>query len=680
MTGSDPELPPTDVDSTGSPYPRAQIVEDSEATQAHPNTDAGASDRNPWLFTPMLYLMQAIPVTLVQEVSSIIFKNLGVENSRITFWVSLIALPWSLQMLLGPFVDFNGSKRGWILWGQAGIVVGLIATVFALQLPNFFEVTLAILAVTAVFSALCNIATDGFYILALTKARQAAFVGLNSTFYRLGRLFCTGALVFVAGYLMKVPNVKVEVSGGELVLERSSGAKGEEKIERIVKPGATIMIKDERVQTVDGLTVTNGDTPKDPKEANPTWIKIPPATSRIEILPNGGVLAKPFQGEGTIVGRLSVVSPPGATATVTSEVEPGSPMKPQTAWAAVLGLCLLIYGLGRAVLPTTLPKPANDVVRPFNSKQVVETLSRTLLIIVVFICAMVFIGNVFKFIGHTISGSTNSLPILGDITTWRLSPTAMVEELKWLVGTFIVGVGGALLTRAQLAGTEMAEAFVSFVKQDRFMAIFGFILFYRFGEVMVSRISPLFYQDPTSKGGLALTVEQVGVVNGIMGVVGIILGGIAGGVVVSKLGLRKAFWPLVLAMHLPNLLYVWAAKAQPTLPGDPSFMQIVFSPISGIAFVDQFGYGFGFAAYMVYLMWVAQRGKFQTSHYAIGTGLGALCIAMAGIFSGIIQKNFGYFNFYLAVIFCTLPGMLMLLFIPLDKNEGRDIVVEAIGD
>ncbi|MBL8060453.1 MAG: hypothetical protein JNK63_07030 [Chthonomonas sp.] len=663
-----------------SPITEAQVEPDAVA-------DAGTSDRSPWLFTPALYFMQAIPVTLVQEVSTIVFKSLGVENQQIATAVSLIALPWSMQMLLGPFVDFNGSKRGWILWGQAIIVAGIIATVFALQMPQFFEITLATLAVTAIFSALCNIATDGFYILSLSKQRQAAYVGLNSTFYRLGRLFCTGLLVLVAGALMRVPSVDVKVSDGQILLEKVTGAKGEEKTEQIARDSATLMIKDERIQSADGLTVKNELPPTDPREKNPTWMKVPPGVRQIEVRETL-VVAKKFGSEEVLtLGKLSVVTPRGGTPGITATTAPGTPMHPKVAWGAVLGLCVLIYALGRVILPITLPRPGNDIVRPLDREQVISTLARTLLIVGAFFCTMAFIDKGFKFLGHLVGSATTSLPIVGETKDWTIAPESFQIELLWLIGYLTLGTTLFLLAKVQLKGTEMAEAFGSYIKQDRFAAILGFVIFYRFGEVMVSRVAPLFYQDPTSKGGLALTVEQVGIVNGTMGVVGIILGGIAGGLVVSRLGLRKAFWPLALAMHVPNLLYVWAAKTLPTIPGGAGPQEIMFSPISWIAFVDQFGYGFGFAAYFVYLMWVAQRGKFHTSHYAIGTGLGAFFITSAGLVSAQLLGHFqranegsGYFPFFLTVIFFSLPGMLMLLLIPLDEKEGRDIIVTEIAD
>jgi PAT family beta-lactamase induction signal transducer AmpG len=150
-------------------------------------------------------------------------------------------------------------------------------------------------------------------------------------------------------------------------------------------------------------------------------------------------------------------------------------------------------------------------------------------------------------------------------------------------------------------------------------------------------------------------------------------------------------------MHLPNLLYVWIAWALPqTFFGVETIAFPVLSlpaflggadltgPFAGrlltlglVVFIEAFGYGFGFAGYFVYLMFVAQRGKFVTSHYAIGTGLGALFITFAIITAGIIESVFGYLGVFIAACLFTIPGTLILLFIPLDETEGRGIKAEA---
>lgn len=517
---------------------------------------------HPLQFTPLLYFMQAIPVTLVQETSTIIFKNLGFENANIVYWTSLIALPWSLQMFLGPFVDQTAKKRDWVLGGQLMIALGIIATAFILNLPNAFSLAVGVLGVTAIFSAMCNIATDGFYLLALKPEDQARFVGFNSTFYRLGRLFCSGLLVYWAGRL-------------------------------------------------------------------------------------------------TTLGQ-----------------------NPAQAWFYVLIACGVLYGIGRLVLHFTLPRPEADVrVGPSEGGDGVGKLAvQTAVVLTLGLSAIVGLGNARLLIADQIARNVDQIAYIGSTETWKLSPENIVGNQIWLAAMVAAFLIARQAYRQFIAPTTMGESFRTYFQQSGIMAILGFILFYRFGEAMVGKLTALFLLDPVAKGGLAMSTEHVGIVNGTVGVIGIVLGGIAGGFTVSKLGLRRAFIPLALAMHVPNLMYLWASTAQPQIAANSTFWQVVGAPISGIIFIDQFGYGFGFAAYFVYLMWVAQRGKFHTAHYAMGTGLGALCIATAGILSGILFQNFGYVGFYKWVIALSIPGMLMLFLIPLDEHQGRNIKVDEIAD
>jgi PAT family beta-lactamase induction signal transducer AmpG len=516
---------------------------------------------NPWLFVPLLYFMQAMPVTIVQEVAAIFYKDLGVENGPILQWTSLISLPWSMQLLLGPLVDLNSTKRKWILGGQFLIAIGLGATAFALNMPFAFEITLVILAGTAITSALCNIATDGFYILAMSKEQQAEFVGVQTTSYRLGRLFCTGLLVLFVGLL-------------------------------------TVRGVDKRL-----------------------------------------------------------------------------------AWTIILAGAAAIYFLGYLANQVSVPRPVED--QPQDVQSPVETrlnIERTLVLVGIGLSGYFFLSSIVKLAAHGVwafRDGTRMLDVPGAKPTgfqgWALPYQAKVvgfpsplEGVQTEVAQLLVcGIALAVciaLARALIKGTVMAQALGSYIRQSGFPAILGFILFYRFGEAMVGKMSPLFLKDAIDKGGLAIANDQLGLIKGVAGVLGIVCGGLAGGLVVSKIGLRRAFWPLVIAMHTPNLLYVWASI--------PDLHPPIWS-LYIVDFVDQFGYGFGFAGYMVYIMWVAQRGHFKTTHYAIGTGMGALCIAIAGIVSGIIQQNFGYHNFFISVIFLTIPGMLMLLFIPLDESHRQ---------
>ena len=418
----------------------------------------------PWLFVPVLYVMEAMPTTWVREVSTLVYKDFQVSNTQIAFWVSLLGLPWMLKPLWAPLLDVTGSRRKWMLGAQALITLLLAALAFSWGLPGFLPISIALLLVLGVASATHDAALDGLYLLSLDKTQQAYFVGVQTASYRAGRLLCIGALVLLAG-----------------------------------------------------------------------------------ILQNRGM---------------------GIAAS----------------WTATFGVGAALYGLGALYAMRFAPRPAGDVPVPRQPKEV---------------------------------------PFL--------------------------------------------EAFLSFFTQRGILAVLSFILFYRFAEAMVSMMAPLFYRDPAKAGGMGLSVAQVGVISGVAGIVGIILGGIAGGAFIGRFGLRRSIWLLLAAMHAPNLLYLWAAATQP-----PSWT------LYGVAFVDQFGYGFGFAGYSVFLMRVAQRGAYRTSHYAIATGLGAFTIMLAGMVSGWLQGCLGYVGLFTVVCLAAIPGLLTLLIIPRD-DQGENQTGEAVS-
>ncbi len=230
-------------------------------------------------------------------------------------------------------------------------------------------------------------------------------------------------------------------------------------------------------------------------------------------------------------------------------------------------------------------------------------------------------------------------------------------------------IGAAFVsTRELFRRTGMGPAAKEYFGQEKILPILGFILFYRFGESMIGKMSSPFLLDPIEKGGLGVTTEQVGYITGTVGVVALTAGGLLGGWLISKFGIKKCIWPMVLALNVPNLFYVWAAFTKPGL-----------AAVTGLIGIDQFGYGFGFSAYMVYLMFLSQGSAMKTSHYAISTGLMALGAQIAGIASGYLQMAFAgpltssnpqaYGQFFIAVCLCTIPGMLMLFFIPMNKQD-----------
>ena len=162
------------------------------------------SNRNPWSWIPSLYFAQGIPNIAVATLSVVMYKNLGISNTDAAFYTSLLYLPWVIKPLWAPFVELRGTKRFWIVALQylMGGALGLIA--LTVPAPFFFQATLAVFWLLAFSSATHDIAADGFYLLALSKPQQAAFVGVRSTFFRLSMIVGSGFLVFLAGRLAEM--------------------------------------------------------------------------------------------------------------------------------------------------------------------------------------------------------------------------------------------------------------------------------------------------------------------------------------------------------------------------------------------------------------------------------------------------------------------------------------------
>lgn len=213
---------------------------------------------------------------------------------------------------------------------------------------------------------------------------------------------------------------------------------------------------------------------------------------------------------------------------------------------------------------------------------------------------------------------------------------------------------------AKGAFKDYISTFTDFFKKDGIVPAVLFILFYRFGEAQLSKMATPFLLDSVDVGGLALNNEQVGFAYGTIGVIGLIVGGVAGGFLASCHGLKFWIWPMALSMKLPDVAYVLLAHYQ------PENIHIV----QGAIFVEQLGYGFGFTAFMLYLLSLA-KGKHSTAHYAFATGIMALGMMVPGMISGAMQEYMGYCHFFIWVMVCTIPGLLLIPFLKFDKDFGK---------
>ncbi len=204
------------------------------------------------------------------------------------------------------------------------------------------------------------------------------------------------------------------------------------------------------------------------------------------------------------------------------------------------------------------------------------------------------------------------------------------------------------------------EVLKSFFKREHILIYIAFILLYRLGEAQLGKIAGLFMLDDRIEGGLGLSTEAVGFIYGTVGVSALVIGGIIGGILVSRHGLKFWVWWMALAINLPDIGYIYMAIHQPE-------SSVVIYSLVGI---EQFGYGFGFTAFMMYLIYIAD-GHFKTAHYAIATGFMAAGMMIPGMFSGWIQEQLGYSNFFIWVTIATIPAFIIIAFIPLDKEFGK---------
>ena len=228
-----------------------------------------------------------------------------------------------------------------------------------------------------------------------------------------------------------------------------------------------------------------------------------------------------------------------------------------------------------------------------------------------------------------------------------------------IVAPRTTGPWGRMFRALPFSGSPLANAITTFFEKPEIGIAVAFVLLYRFAEGQVVKLVIPFLVDPVEAGGLALTTGQVGIAYGTVGVASLTVGGILGGILIARDGLGKWLWPMVAAINLPNAAYLILAIVRP---------EGLVAVNAAIA-VEQFGYGFGFAAFLMVLIYIAE-GESKTSHYAIGTGFMALGMMIPGMFSGWLQDLIGYQSFFTWVLIATIPSFLVAARIKIDPTFG----------
>jgi PAT family beta-lactamase induction signal transducer AmpG len=262
--------------------------------------------------------------------------------------------------------------------------------------------------------------------------------------------------------------------------------------------------------------------------------------------------------------------------------------------------------------------------------------------------------------GH-LENSTSNIPLAWSITFFLL---AGIFGLFFIYHQFILPFPKTDLPakkdQSRFILDEFLITFYAFFNRKNIGIILSFILLYRLAESQIVKIAQPFLLDSKAVGGIGLSTSEVGIAYGTIGILSLTLGGILGGIVISIKGLKFWLWPMVLSINIPNLVYVFLSNTQ------ISNLWIVSLMVG----IEQFGYGFGFTAYMLYLIYIAD-GEYKTSHYAIATGFMALGMMIPGMWSGWLQELIGYKNFFIWVCIATIPGFIIVKYLKVDPEFGK---------
>ena len=612
--------------------------------------------RSPWAWIPTLYLAEGLPYVAVMTISVILYKRMGVSNTDIALYTSWLYLPWVIKPFWSPFVDLLKTKRWWIVTMQLLLGAGFAGIAFTIPAPFFFRATLAFFWLMAFSSATHDIAADGFYMLALDTNRQALYVGVRSTFYRVATIMGQGLLIILAGLIESATGteplrIDVKVQPGQSRTEFRlpetaavpSGHSGE--LHFLTAPGP--------------VTISTAGIPQDSLKR---WLQLVEAQNRANGFltsgeqpgtavrnvaeagwwtihvsePLGGWIRRRF-GERREAAVVSGFSGDIAVAAVSLSgcPEPGREVVLNTSMNRGDRSVSLVHGDRLTFDETNWNRPAYIV---FQADPKLEQSSSA-----------------------EYKGLSGNIPFAWSVTFFVL---AGLFVLFGLWHRFALPRPGS--DRASARSTprdilrQFSATFVSFFKKPQAAAAIFFMLTFRFSEAQLLKLINPFLLDPKEAGGLGLTTGEVGLVYGTIGIIGLTLGGIIGGVAAARGGLKKWIWPMTFSMLLTCVTFVYLSFSQTSN----------LLAINACVFIEQFGYGFGFTAYMLYLMYYAD-GPQKTAHYAICTGFMALGMMIPGMFAGWLQEQLGYNHFFVWVMLCSVVPVVAVSLLKIDPDYGR---------
>lgn len=606
------------------------------------------NQRSPWAWIPTLYFAEGTPYVVVMTVAVIMYKRLGISNTDIALYTSWLYLPWVIKPLWSPLVDLFKTKRWWIVTMQLFIGAGLGGVALGLPMPGYFKFTIIFFWLLAFSSATHDISADGFYMLGLNEHQQAYFVGIRSTFYRIAMITGQGLLIILAGFFETstgLPPVQLQVNANPAYSQEfrlpdiSEQTQISGKNYFVVFPEkaeiSTQKITKEKLDSIRKVVTlynqTNGfvvaERKLSEKQEPSFWAKYI-STPLKNFLKKYFQSKNQFSTQDSLTGNVAVVA-----IKLNSKPEGNKEMVMNVKFTNGDNSIKLLDGERLTFNSSNQDKPA------YLLFQCDPKLNRP-------------IEAEFK-------GISGNIHLAWSITFVILAALFVVFAVYHrFILPFPDSDKPARGQEKNLFG-EFFGTFASFFRRKDIWVILSFLMLYRVGEAQLIKLASPFMLDSRQVGGLGLTTGDVGLLYGTFGILALTIGGILGGLAAAKKGFKYWLWWMVAAINLPHLAYVYLAYAQPE-------NQLV---IGLCASIEQFSYGFGFTAYMLYMIYISE-GEHKTAHFAIATGFMALGMMLPGMFSGWLQEIIGYKHFFVWVMLCMIPAMIPVFFIQVKPEFG----------
>lgn len=606
-----------------------------------------------WSWIPTLYFAEGIPYVVVATTFALImYKRLGLSNTDAALFTSWLYLPWVIKPFWSPFVDLLKTKRWWIVTMQLLIGAGFAGVAFLLPTSLYIQGSLAIFWLIGFSSATHDIAADGFYMLALDSSQQSFFVGIRSTFYRLATITGQGLLVILAGSLESWTGTEplqftVQSSNtiqNELVMpNKDVTVPVTDEMTFVAFPSALVLNTNNispdslsKIKTFaseqnqkNGFIQLEKSAAEIKKEKESWWTSYVSAPLGHFIKTNFGEKRDAVSGSDGKVGNAGLVA-----VRLTKKPEKDQNVVLNSSFAKGDKSISLLAGERIVFTEENWDKPAYLVVElDYKLKNEVK--------------------SEFK-------GISGNIKLAWSITFFILAGFFM---LIFVYHRFVlprpVSDHSTEANSAKDIFKEFGRTFATFFQKPGVGLAIAFMLLYRLGEAMLVKMASPFLLDARELGGMGLTTGQVGLVYGTVGVLSLTLGGIVGGIAASRKGLKFWIWPMALSITLPHLAYLYLSW----------FMPENLILINIAVAIEQFGYGFGFTAYMLYMIYFAD-GEHKTAHYAICTGFMALGMMLPGMIAGWLQDLLGYNHFFIWVLICAIPTLAVIPFLKINKEFG----------